>query len=94
MGDKLQRVKNYVYPCMLICKITNQFTYFQLEGLINFEKMRLVAKEIRNLTAMCSAPLRGISDTIIAMNDTEVSSTVMLCFPNFIGYVIRFPSFV
>ena len=33
--------------------------------------MRLVAKEIRNLTAMCSAPLRGISDTIIAMNDTE-----------------------
>ena len=29
------------------------------------------SQEIRNLTNMCSAPLRGISDTIIAMNDTE-----------------------
>jgi len=43
----------------------------KMAGLVNFEKMRLVAKEIRNLTNMCSAPLRGISDTIIAMNDTE-----------------------
>jgi len=41
-----------------------------LEGLVNFEKMRFVAKEIRTLSNMCSAPLRGISDTIIAMNDS------------------------
>ncbi len=25
----------------------------------------------RSLTSMCSAPLRGVSDTIIAMNDNE-----------------------
>jgi len=43
----------------------------KVEGLINFEKLRLVAKEIRALTAMCSAPLRNVSDTIIAMNENE-----------------------
>lgn len=39
------------------------------EGLINFEKLRLVAKEIRSLTSMCSAPLRNVPDNIIAMNE-------------------------
>jgi len=39
--------------------------------LINFEKMRLVAKEIRGLTAMCSAPLRNVPDNVIAMNENE-----------------------
>jgi len=45
----------------------------RVEGLINFEKLRLVAKEIRALTSMCSAPLRNVPDNIIAMNDTEQS---------------------
>merc|ERR550519_2319345 len=39
------------------------------EGLVNFEKLRLVAKEIRSLTSMCSAPLRNVPDNIIAMNE-------------------------
>merc|ERR1719370_186502 len=43
----------------------------KVEGLINFEKLRLVAKEIRSLTAMCSAPLRNVPDNIIAMNENE-----------------------
>ena len=43
----------------------------EVEGLINFEKMRLVAKEIRGLTAMCSAPLRNVPDNVIAMNENE-----------------------
>ena len=43
----------------------------RLEGLVNFEKMRLVAKEIRGLTAMCSAPLRNVPDNVIAMNENE-----------------------
>ena len=43
----------------------------RVEGLINFEKMRLVAKEIRSLTAMCSAPLRNVPDNVIAMNENE-----------------------
>lgn len=42
-----------------------------MDGLINFEKLRLVAKEIRALTAMCSAPLRNVPDNIIAMNENE-----------------------
>ena len=41
----------------------------KVDGLINFEKLRLVAKEIRCLTAMCSAPLRDVPDNIIAMNE-------------------------
>jgi len=49
----------------------------KLEGLINFEKMRFVAKEIRNLSNMCSAPLRGIPDTIIAMNEQPVKYATM-----------------
>ena len=43
----------------------------KVEGLINFEKMRLMAKEIRSLSAMCSAPLRNVPDTVIAMNVNE-----------------------
>ena len=43
----------------------------QVDGLINFEKMRLVAKEVRGLTAMCSAPLRNVPDNVIAMNENE-----------------------
>jgi len=43
----------------------------KVDGLINFEKLRLVAKEIRSLTAMCSAPLRNVPDNIIAMNENE-----------------------
>lgn len=27
-----------------------------VEGLINFEKLRMIAKEVRNLTNMCSSP--------------------------------------
>ena len=43
----------------------------KVDGLVNFEKMRLVAKEIRGLTAMCSAPLRNVPDNVIAMNENE-----------------------
>lgn len=28
----------------------------KVEGLINFEKLRMIAKEVRTLTNMCSAP--------------------------------------
>merc|ERR1719348_2770921 len=46
----------------------------KVDGLINFEKLRLVAKEIRALTAMCSAPLRNVPDNIIAMNENDQTS--------------------
>ena len=44
----------------------------KVDGLINFEKMRLVAKEIRGLTAMCSAPLRNVPDNFILINENEL----------------------
>ena len=44
----------------------------KVDGLINFEKMRLVAKEVRGLTAMCSAPLRNVPDILILMNENEL----------------------
>ena len=46
----------------------------KVEGLINMEKLRLVAKEIRALTAMCSAPLRNVPDNVIAMNENDQTS--------------------
>jgi Rap guanine nucleotide exchange factor 2 len=46
----------------------------RVEGLINMEKLRLVAKEIRALTAMCSAPLRNVPDNVIAMNENDQTS--------------------
>jgi len=46
----------------------------KVEGLVNMEKLRLVAKEIRALTAMCSAPLRNVPDNVIAMNENDQTS--------------------
>lgn len=48
----------------------------KVEGLVNFEKMRLMAKEIRGLSAMCSAPLRNVPDTVIAMNVNNGNATM------------------
>ena len=42
------------------------------------EKLRLVAKEIRALTAMCSAPLRNVPDNVIAMNENDQTSECSL----------------
>ena len=41
---------------------------------MNMEKLRLVAKEIRALTCMCSAPLRNVPDNVIAMNENDQTS--------------------
>ena len=42
------------------------------------EKLRLVAKEIRALTCMCSAPLRNVPDNVIAMNENDQTSRAAL----------------
>jgi hypothetical protein len=34
----------------------------QVEGLINFEKLRMIAKEVRSLSNMCSSPVRSFDD--------------------------------
>ena len=70
---KSDTVKPPVIPIYPI--VAKDLTFIHLgnqtekEGLVNFEKLRLIAKEIRSLTSMCSAPLRNVPDNIIAMNE-------------------------
>lgn len=59
----------------------------QLDGLVNFEKLRMIAKEIRSLTVMSSAPYElgamseqsgsgRLNDALINMNSWEIGSHV------------------
>lgn len=63
----------------------------KIEGLINFEKLRMIAKEVRALTNMCSSPydlltMLGLGERCIFLYHSVVSRLQQLGNANFLLY--------